>query len=99
MKFIVPLEPMAVELGGTMIMACELNRAKGDVVWCRNSIEIKPSSKNHVTTDGARRVLTVTTVAKEDEGEYSCESKDDKTSAKMSTTGQQGTKTIGHFWQ
>nr|XP_023671298.1 obscurin [Paramormyrops kingsleyae] len=86
LKFVVPLEPMAVELGGTMIMACELNRAKGDVVWRRNGVEIKPSSKKHMTTDGVRRVLTVTTVAKEDEGEYSCESKDDKTSAKMTTT-------------
>ncbi|XP_048868574.1 obscurin-like isoform X50 [Brienomyrus brachyistius] len=86
LKFVVPLEPMAVELGGTLIMACELNRVKGDVVWRRNGIEIKPSSKNHITTDGVRRVLTMTTVAKEDEGEYSCESKDDKTSAKMTTT-------------
>ncbi|XP_029109266.1 obscurin [Scleropages formosus] len=85
LKFTVPLEPLTVEIGGTLTLVCELNRAKGDVLWCFNRVEIKPSSKFRITSDGTRRVLTVTTFTKEDEGEYSCACKDDRTSAKIST--------------
>ncbi|KAG5842162.1 hypothetical protein ANANG_G00174720 [Anguilla anguilla] len=85
LKFSVKLEPVTAELGGTLTLTCELNRAKGDVLWRRNGTEVKPSLKYRISTDGAKRVLTVTGVAKEDEGEYSCECLNDKTSAKVST--------------
>ncbi|XP_036374692.1 obscurin isoform X10 [Megalops cyprinoides] len=85
LKFIVKLEPVAAELGGTLTLTCELNRARGDVLWRHNGTEIKPSSKFRMSADGAKRVLAVTGVAPEDEGEYSCECKDDKTSVKIST--------------
>lgn len=87
MKFVVPLKPAAVELGGTLSLLCELNQASGDVVWKHDSHEVKPGGRHCVRTDGPRRLLTVTAVAKEDEGEYSCECRNDKTSAKVSTKG------------
>ncbi|KAG9355824.1 hypothetical protein JZ751_000666, partial [Albula glossodonta] len=80
LKFSVKLEPVTAEVGGTMTLTCELNRTKGDVLWRRSGTEIKPSSKFRISADGAKRALTVTGVTKEDEGEYSCECKDDKTS-------------------
>nr|XP_046215649.1 obscurin isoform X9 [Oncorhynchus gorbuscha] len=85
LKFVVQLQPVATELGGTLTLTCEMNRALGDVLWRHNSCEVKPGGKFCVSTDGPKRVLTVTGMAKEDEGEYSCECKDDKTSAKVST--------------
>ncbi|KAM9427863.1 obscurin isoform 4-T4 [Salvelinus alpinus] len=85
LKFVVQLQPVATELGGTLTLTCEMNRALGDVLWRHNSCEIKPGGRFCVSTDGPKRVLTVTGMAKEDEGEYSCECKDDKTSAKVST--------------
>ncbi|XP_061109725.1 obscurin isoform X44 [Conger conger] len=85
LKFLVKLEPVTVELGGTLTLTCELNRAKGDVLWRHSGTEVKPSLKFRISTDGAKRVLTVTGVAKEDEGDYICECRDDKTSAKVST--------------
>ncbi|XP_049888815.1 obscurin [Epinephelus moara] len=85
LKFVVPLKPAAVELGGTLSLMCELNQASGDVVWQRNSREIKPGGRHCIRTDGAKRVLTVTGMTKEDEGEYSCECRNDKTSAKVSS--------------
>ncbi|XP_045080730.1 obscurin isoform X18 [Coregonus clupeaformis] len=85
LKFVVQLQPVATELGGTLTLTCELNRALGDVLWRHNSCEVKPGGRFCVSTDGPKRVLTVTGMAKEDEGEYSCECKDDKTSAKVST--------------
>lgn len=87
LKFVVPLKPASVELGGTLSLVCELNQASGDVVWQRDGREIKPGGRNCVKTDGAKRVLTVTGVTKEDEGEYSCECRNDKTSAKVTSKG------------
>lgn len=77
-----------MELGGTISLMCELNQASGDVVWHHNRREIKHGGRYSVRTDGARRVLTVTGMSKEDEGEYSCECRSDKTSAKVSSKGR-----------
>ncbi|XP_051809579.1 obscurin [Acanthochromis polyacanthus] len=85
LKFVVPLTPATVELGGTLSLICELNQPSGDVVWHRDGREIKPGGRYSVRTDGAKRVLTVTGMAKEDEGEYRCECKTDKTSAKVTS--------------
>ncbi|XP_060940741.1 obscurin [Limanda limanda] len=85
LKFVVPLKSADVELGGTLSLMCELNQASGDVVWHHNGREIKPGGRHCVRTDGAKRVLTVTDMTKEDEGEYSCECRNEKTSAKVSS--------------
>ncbi|KAM9349716.1 obscurin [Symphorus nematophorus] len=85
LKFVVPLKPATVELGGTLSLVCELNQASGDVVWKHGGREIKPGGRYSIRTDGAKRVLTVTGISKEDEGEYSCECRNDKTSAKVSS--------------
>uniref|UniRef100_A0A3Q1BNW2 non-specific serine/threonine protein kinase n=1 Tax=Amphiprion ocellaris TaxID=80972 RepID=A0A3Q1BNW2_AMPOC len=85
LKFVVPLTPATVELGGTLSLICELNQPSGDVVWHHDGREIKPGGRYSVRTDGAKRVLTVTGMAKEDEGEYRCECKTDKTSAKVTS--------------
>ncbi|KAJ8408221.1 hypothetical protein AAFF_G00264490 [Aldrovandia affinis] len=72
LKFSARLEPVATELGSTVTLTCELNRATGgDVLWRHNGNEIQPGGNDGVT--------------KEDEGEYSCECRDDKTSASVST--------------
>ncbi|XP_045907701.1 obscurin isoform X6 [Micropterus dolomieu] len=85
LKFVVPLKPATVELGGTLSLVCELNQASGDVVWQHDGHEIKPGGRYCVRTDGAKRVLSVTGMTKEDEGEYSCGCRNDKTSVKVSS--------------
>ncbi|XP_052332724.1 obscurin-like isoform X12 [Oncorhynchus keta] len=85
LKFVVQLQPVATELGVTLTLTCELNQATGDVLWRHNSREVKPGGRFCVSADSAKRVLTITGMTKEDEGEYICECKDDKTSAKVST--------------
>lgn len=87
MKFVVPLKSATVELGGILSLICELNQASGDVVWQHDGREIKPGSRHCTKADGAKRVLTVTGVTKEDEGNYSCVCKNDKTSAKVTSKG------------
>lgn len=87
LKFAVPLTPATVELGGTLSLICELNQASGDAVWQHNGREIKPGGRHSIRTDGAKRILAVTGMTKEDEGEYSCECRNDKTSAKVASKG------------
>ncbi|MCI4374319.1 hypothetical protein PGIGA_G00004900 [Pangasianodon gigas] len=83
LKFVVGLEPVSVVLGSTMTLSCQLNRASGDVLWRHNGKEMKPGGRCVIRTDGAQRLLTVSSVVQEDEGEYSCECKGDKTTAKI----------------
>ncbi|XP_061549134.1 obscurin isoform X5 [Phycodurus eques] len=85
LKFVVPLKAATVDLGGALNLTCELNQASGDVLWRCNGSEVKPSDRFCIKTDGVRRVLIVTGMTKEDEGEYTCECKNDKTSAKVSS--------------
>ncbi|XP_076000940.1 obscurin isoform X2 [Genypterus blacodes] len=85
LKFVVPLKSAEVELGVTLSLVCELNQASGDVVWHHDGREVKPGGRCCVSTDGAKRLLTVTGMTKEDEGNYSCECRNDKTSAKVSS--------------
>lgn len=82
-----PLESTSAVLEGMFTLVCQLNRPSGDVVWRHKGTEIKTGGKYSISTDGVKCILTVTGVSKEDEGEYSCENKDDKTSAKVTTKG------------
>lgn len=89
LKFVVPLKPATVELDGTLCLVCELNQASGDVSWKHNGRDIKPGGRHSVRTNGPQRILTVTNMTKGDEGEYSCECQNDKTSARVSSKGSQ----------
>ena len=94
LKFAVQLECVTTELGGTLTLVCELKRALGDVLWRHSGREVKPGGRFSVGSEGTKRILTVTGLTNEDEGEYSCECKDDKTSAKVSIKGIQMQATV-----
>ncbi|XP_051969741.1 LOW QUALITY PROTEIN: obscurin-like [Xyrauchen texanus] len=85
LKFVVPLQPVSAVLESTMTLSCSLNKATGNVLWKHNGKEIKLGGRYNIRTDGISCILTVSAVAQEDEGEYSCECKDDKTSTKVTT--------------
>uniref|UniRef100_A0A8C2JDR5 Obscurin, cytoskeletal calmodulin and titin-interacting RhoGEF b n=1 Tax=Cyprinus carpio TaxID=7962 RepID=A0A8C2JDR5_CYPCA len=72
-------------LESTMTLSCSLNKATSSVLWKHNGKEIKSGGRFSIRTDGTNCILTVSAVAQEDEGEYSCECKDDKTSTKVAT--------------
>ncbi|XP_009082964.1 PREDICTED: obscurin, partial [Acanthisitta chloris] len=79
-KFAKKLEAVKAEIGGSVSLSCEVSHAKGKVVWCRNGVEIKPTKRFQIHEEGIKRTLTITGIRAEDEGEYSCESRDDKSS-------------------
>ena len=87
LKFVLSLKSATVDLEGTLSLVCELNQASGDVAWKHNGRDIRPGGRYSVRTNGPQRILTVTNVKREDEGEYSCECPNDKTSAAISTKG------------
>ncbi|XP_067234423.1 obscurin isoform X4 [Chanodichthys erythropterus] len=85
LKFVVPLQPVSAVLESTMTLSCGLNKATSNVLWRHNGKEIKPGGRFSISTDSTNCILIVSAVVKEDEGEYSCECKDDKTTTKVTT--------------
>ncbi|XP_067890882.1 obscurin-like protein 1 isoform X2 [Heterodontus francisci] len=81
--FVLKLEDLCVQKDGTVTLWCELNKVKGDVMWLKDGKEIQPSRKRVVRADGRLRSLTLSKVTLEDQGEYCCESKDDRTEARV----------------
>uniref|UniRef100_A0A8D0F1L4 Obscurin n=1 Tax=Strix occidentalis caurina TaxID=311401 RepID=A0A8D0F1L4_STROC len=79
-KFAKKLEPVNAEIGGSVSLTCDVSHAKGKVVWRRNGVDIKPGKHFQIHEEGVKRTLTITGIRAEDEGEYSCESRDDKSS-------------------
>ncbi|XP_010118188.1 PREDICTED: obscurin-like, partial [Chlamydotis macqueenii] len=79
-KFAKKLEAVNAEIGGSISLTCDVSHAKGKVVWRRNGVQIKHSKRFQIHEEGVKRTLTITGIRAEDEGEYSCESRDDKTS-------------------
>ncbi|XP_010295196.1 PREDICTED: obscurin-like, partial [Phaethon lepturus] len=79
-KFAKKLEAVNAEIGGSVSLTCDVSHAKGKVMWRRNGVEIKPSKRFQIHEEGVKRTLTITGIRAEDEGEYSCESRDDKSS-------------------
>ncbi|MFT7807941.1 obscurin-like protein 1 isoform X1 [Arapaima gigas] len=82
-KFTQPLQDMVGHRNGLLTLCCGLNKARGDVLWLKDGQEIVPSRRFAIRTNGAERSLTIHRLTAEDAGEYTCESKDDKTCAKV----------------
>lgn len=88
MKFTKKLEAVNAEIGGSVSLSCEVSHARGKVVWRRNGVEIKPSKRFQIHEEGVKRTLTITGIRAEDEGEYFCESRDDKSSITITPKGK-----------
>ncbi|GCC36963.1 hypothetical protein chiPu_0015463 [Chiloscyllium punctatum] len=82
--FVLKLEDVCVQRDGSITLWCELNKVKGDVMWLKNGKEVRPSRKHVIRAEGRLRSLTLCKATLDDEGEYSCESKDDRTVGRVS---------------
>lgn len=82
-KFVKLLEDTVAHANGMVTLRCEVCKPKADVQWLRNGLEVAPSRRLSIRADGAERSLTIHRLTREDAGEYSCESKDDRTVARL----------------
>ncbi|XP_062435371.1 obscurin-like protein 1 isoform X2 [Rhea pennata] len=82
-KFLRGLADVHAHEGETVVLWCELCKAKGDVVWLKDGRELAPGARREVKAEGRERSLVLSAVGPEDAGEYSCESKDDRTLATL----------------
>ena len=64
-------------------LECELNRQNANVKWYLNDKEIFPSRKFAMAVDGAKRILTISDITKDDEGIYHCQADDQKTKTNL----------------
>uniref|UniRef100_W5K7R4 Obscurin-like protein 1 n=1 Tax=Astyanax mexicanus TaxID=7994 RepID=W5K7R4_ASTMX len=80
-KFSKPLDDTVGIKNSDVVLKCELYKSKGDVQWLKNNKEITPSRHFTIRANGRERSLTIHNVTDDDEGEYACESKDERTSA------------------
>uniref|UniRef100_A0A8C5XAV9 non-specific serine/threonine protein kinase n=1 Tax=Microcebus murinus TaxID=30608 RepID=A0A8C5XAV9_MICMU len=85
-KFCRALEPASGELGGTVMLACELSPAQAEVVWRCGSAQLRPGKRFQMAAEGPLRSLTISGLRAEDAGEYVCESRDDSTSASLTVS-------------
>ena len=70
------------------ILSCELNRSNVDVVWKHNGQEVVKSDRVEIIADNRRRALVIHSVEQTDEGEYSCDAKDDETTCSLVIGGR-----------
>ncbi|KAK7945499.1 hypothetical protein WMY93_001227 [Mugilogobius chulae] len=78
------LENLTVEEQSDAKMEVELSKASDDVRWMKNSVVIQPSGNIQIQVNGAKQTLFIKSVTTADRGQYSCETLDDKTQAKLS---------------
>ncbi|XP_038278473.1 obscurin-like protein 1 [Dermochelys coriacea] len=82
-KFVRGLSDVQAHVGETVLLWCELCKAKGQVAWLKDGQELEPSGRWEIKAEGRERSLALSNVGPEDAGEYSCESKDDRTLATL----------------
>ncbi|KAF7709746.1 hypothetical protein HF521_016596 [Silurus meridionalis] len=82
-KFSKPLQNAVGLKGSNVVLRCELQTSKGDVQWLKNNREITPNRHFTIRADGQERSLTIHNLTDSDAGEYTCESKDEKTCANV----------------
>uniref|UniRef100_A0A3B4H3W5 Obscurin-like protein 1 n=1 Tax=Pundamilia nyererei TaxID=303518 RepID=A0A3B4H3W5_9CICH len=82
-KFTKPLRDTVAHADGMVTLRCEVCKPKADVQWLRNGVEVVPNRRFSIRADGVERSLTIHRLSREDAGEYTCESRDDRTVAKL----------------
>ncbi|XP_065607381.1 LOW QUALITY PROTEIN: obscurin-like protein 1 [Cyrtonyx montezumae] len=82
-KFLRGLSDVRARQGETVVLWCELCKARGDVVWLKDGQVLEPDARREVRVQGRERSLVLSCVGPEDAGEYCCESNDDRTLATL----------------
>lgn len=87
-KFLRGLSDVRAQQGETVVLWCELCKARGDVVWLKDGRVLEPDARREVRVQGRERSLVLSCVRPEDAGEYCCESNNDRTLATLTVQGK-----------
>lgn len=68
-------------------LECQVSRANAKVRWYKKDVEIHPSDKYEMVSDGVYRKLIINDADYEDEDTYTCDAFDDKSSANFFVEG------------
>ncbi|XP_054646786.1 obscurin-like protein 1a isoform X1 [Dunckerocampus dactyliophorus] len=82
-KFVKPLQDTVAYADGMVTLRCDVCKPKADVQWLKNGVEVVPNRRFSIRADGVEQSLTIHRLTREDSGEYSCESRDDRTAATL----------------
>ncbi|XP_025047312.1 obscurin-like protein 1, partial [Alligator sinensis] len=82
-KFVRGLSDVHAHKGETVLLWCELCKARGDVTWLKDGQVLVAGGRGEARVEGRERSLVLSNVGPEDAGEYCCESKDDRTLAML----------------
>lgn len=70
------------------VLECQVSRANARVRWFKKDLEIHPSEKYEIVSEGVYRKLVINGADYEDEDTYTCDAFDDKTSANFFVEGR-----------
>ncbi|XP_042333179.1 obscurin isoform X7 [Sceloporus undulatus] len=77
------LQNKEVEAGNTVSLRCELSKAMAPVVWKKGNVVLQSSDKYEIRQEGNFAELLIYDLEAQDEGDYTCDSRDQQTTAKV----------------
>ncbi|XP_053118296.1 obscurin isoform X21 [Hemicordylus capensis] len=82
-KIIKPLVDIKAENKDDVTFECELSRPNAEVKWQKDGVLLRPNKKWVMVARGMKRSLTIHKCEFEDQGKYTCDASDDKSSAAL----------------
>lgn len=79
---------VSVSPSESLELVCEVSAAGGAVVWRKDQTEVKQDQRTTIVCQGTQRKLIVKKVTQQDQGSYTCETKDDKTTFQVKVRGE-----------
>lgn len=80
-------------------LECQVSRANAEVKWYKKDVEIHPSDKYEIVSDGVYRKLIINDADYEDEDTYTCDAFDDKSSAHFFVEGKKNNSFLNNGMQ
>lgn len=79
---------VSVSPSESLELVCEVSAAGGAVVWRKDQAEVKQDQRTTIVSQGTQRKLIIRKVTQQDQGSYTCETKDDKTTFQVKVRGE-----------
>lgn len=79
---------MSVSPSESLELVCEVSAAGGAVVWRKDQAEVKQDQRTTIVSQGTQRKLIIKKVTQQDQGSYTCETKDDRATFQVKVRGE-----------